>query len=475
MVAQMHSKQLWRDCSPRLATPRSPERPNRLAEFIAIANALGFVLMPWQIRVIEVATEYDPATGIPFYREIIVTVPRQSGKTLLILVWMLHRALMWSPGTPQFVAYTAQDGQSARQKLIEDHMPLVEESSIAATIAAVKRGMADTVIKFKNKSWIRPFSNSDTAGHGKTLHMAVYDEAMEASDDRREQGLSPAMVTNRDAQSLVFSTAGKADSVFLNRKIDLGRSYVEQGKLEGIAHFEWSAADEVDPDDEDAWFDFMPALGNTIDLEVIRVERSKMPEGEFRRAYMNQKWVLDDRVIPESAWFAVTGPNVAPQGGLVLGVDAKPDRSSAAIVVADSSGRAELIEHHSGAGWVVDRLEELSKRHNASVVVDMRGPLNFIADELEGRRIPVTRVSTGEYTAYTGSLFTNIMDKRVKIRSHDALTAAVAAARKRKVGDSWVWTRSDADQDVCPLVALTFALGEAFKSSEKGEIGVMYV
>lgn len=431
--------------------------------------------MPWQVRVIEVATEYDPDTGNPFYREIIVTVPRQSGKTLLILVWMLHRALMWSSGRPQFIAYTAQDGQSARQKLIEDHMPIVEESSIAATVSAVKRGMADTVIKFRNRSWIRPFSNSETAGHGKTLHMAVYDEAMEAVDERREQGLSPAMVTIRDAQSLVFSTAGKASSVFLNRKIDLGRSYVEQGKTTGIAHFEWSAADDVDPDDEDAWWGFMPALGNTIDLEVIRIERSKMPDGEFRRAYMNQKWVMDDRVIPESAWNAVCDPDVAPKGGLVLAADAKPDLSAAAIAVADSSGRVELIEHHNDSGWVVDRLEELSKRHNASVVVDKRGPLSWVADELAGRRVPLIEISTNEYVKYTGALFTNVMDKRIRVRPHDALNQAVAAARKRKVGDSWVWTRSDTNADVCPLVAVTLALGEAFKTDLKGEVGVMLV
>jgi hypothetical protein len=474
MVAA-HSRQQWRDCSPRLATPPTAGRSNRLADFELIASALGFELMPWQKRVIEVATEYDIDTGVPYYREIIVTVPRQSGKTLLILVWMLHRALLWGSGRPQFIAYTAQDGQSARQKLIEDHMPIVERSSIGPTVSAVKRGMADTVIKFGNGSWIRPFSNSETAGHGKTLHMAVYDEAMEAVDDRREQGLSPAMVTNRDAQSLVFSTAGKASSLFLNRKIDLGRSYVEQGKTSGIAHFEWSAADDVDPADEEAWWDFMPALGNTIDPEVIRVERSKMPDGEFRRAYMNQKWVMDDRVIPESAWSAVLDSEVAPKGGLVLAADAKPDMSSAAIAVADSSGRVELIEHHDDSGWVVDRLEELSKRHNARVVIDKRGPLAWAADELAGRRVPLVEISTGEYIKYTGALFTNVMDKRIRVRPSDALNQAVAAARKRKVGDSWVWTRSDTDQDVCPLVAVTLALGVAFVTSTEQGIGVMLV
>ena len=49
-----------------------------------VAKALGTPLMPWQRMVADVALELDPATGRLAYRQIGLTVPRQSGKTTLL-------------------------------------------------------------------------------------------------------------------------------------------------------------------------------------------------------------------------------------------------------------------------------------------------------------------------------------------------------------------------------------------------------
>ena len=54
---------------------------------------LGTPLMPWQQRVADTALEVDPGTGRLAYREVTLTVPRQSGKTTLILALAVHRAL----------------------------------------------------------------------------------------------------------------------------------------------------------------------------------------------------------------------------------------------------------------------------------------------------------------------------------------------------------------------------------------------
>ena len=101
---------------------------------------------------------------------------------------------------------------------------------------------------------------STSSGHSKTLHQAVMDEVWHDTDDRREQGLRPAMITIQDAQLLVCSTAGTDDSVVLNRKVTDGREAVERDTGHGVAYFEWSAPDGWDPDDEDSYFGFMPAL-----------------------------------------------------------------------------------------------------------------------------------------------------------------------------------------------------------------------
>jgi hypothetical protein len=85
--------------------------------------------MAWQEQVANVGLEVLE-DGTPAYREIVVTVPRQSGKTALVLAWEVHRALAW--GSAQAIAYTAQTGFDARRKLMDDQVPALQNLSASA-------------------------------------------------------------------------------------------------------------------------------------------------------------------------------------------------------------------------------------------------------------------------------------------------------------------------------------------------------
>src|SRR5690348_15325275 len=78
-------------CQPRWSTPRNPTRPTLGPALAAIANELGQPLMPWQRLVADVGLELTD-DGRPAYREVVFTVPRQSGKTTVILGWAVQRA-----------------------------------------------------------------------------------------------------------------------------------------------------------------------------------------------------------------------------------------------------------------------------------------------------------------------------------------------------------------------------------------------
>ena len=91
----------------RYATVRT-DRESLGHEVAAVAAQLGQPLMPWQRQVADVALELLPGTHTPAYREVIVTVPRQAGKSSLVLCIELQRCLRW-PGAPR-VAYSAQTG-----------------------------------------------------------------------------------------------------------------------------------------------------------------------------------------------------------------------------------------------------------------------------------------------------------------------------------------------------------------------------
>lgn len=81
--------------------------------------------MPWQQYVADVSHEVDPLTGLLWYREVIIEIPRQSGKTTLGLTVRVHRAT--GPfGGPQMLLYTAQTRNDARQKWEDEHLPLLQ-------------------------------------------------------------------------------------------------------------------------------------------------------------------------------------------------------------------------------------------------------------------------------------------------------------------------------------------------------------
>jgi phage terminase large subunit-like protein len=323
---------------------------------------MGTPFMPWQQMVADVAGEYDAVTGTPIYREVIVTVPRQSGKTTLQLGLTLDRGLMW--GRPCRIAYTAQTGLDARQKMVNDWMPMLRRSPFKSTIDRELRGAAETAIEFRTGSRVEVLATGEDSGHGRTIDLGLIDEAFADEDDRREQALVPAMTTISDAQVFIFSTMGTGRSSFLNRKVATGRALVEAGITQGIAYFEWSAPDDADPDDEAVWWACMPALGHTATIATIRHARMTMPDGEFQRAYLNRPREHDARWLPAGAWLARRHPEameLPPDGTPIsLGFDGSYNNDATALVGCTLDGhlfKVAVWERPSGASdeWVVPR------------------------------------------------------------------------------------------------------------------------
>ena len=409
--------------------------------------------MPWQREVVDVALELED--GSPAYRETVLTIPRQSGKTTLILALVLHRALRW--GGPQRIAYTAQTGHDARQKLLDDWVPLIERSPFAPLIERVYRANGDEAIIFKNGSRVEVLRNSISAGHGRTLDLAIIDDAFADEDDTREQALLPTMATKRDAQLLVVSTAGTDRSIYLKRKVDQGRASVEAGNDTGIAYFEWSAEPDDDPFDREMWSRVMPALGITISENAVEHALGSMTINEFRRSYLNVWSTVSEQMIPAKVWNACTNPKTAPAGALSFAVDVALDRSSASIAVADKDGNIELIENRDGVSWVQNRALELFRRWKGSIVIDGYGPSGSLVDPLRQVQVPVVTYKTSDVTAACALFYDAVLDRRLRAKSDDRLDRAVNAAMRRAVGQTWLFQRNTADADITPLYASLLA------------------
>ena len=452
-------------CLPRWSTART-DRPSRGREVAAIAEQLGTPLMPWQQHVADVATEFDPDTGRLVYREVRLTVPRQSGKTTLMLALMMHRCIAF--GEKQRVSFTAQNGQAARAKFIDDHVPVVLGSMFGRK-CRIRRANGSEAILWANGSIWSVLPTTETAGHGAQYDLAVCDEAFAVPDDRLEQAFKPTMITRPQPQLWIVSTAGDVSSHWFNGKVDDGRERVNRGQTEGVAYFEWSAPEDADPGSPDTWQRCMPALGHTIDVQAISSDFESMRLSEFRRAYLNQRQdrhaIEPWQVVPEDTWSGLVDLRSRIVDVPVLALDVTPDRGMAAVGAAghreDGRLHVEVVEHREGTAWVVDWFKARAGLYGP-VVVDPAGPAGPLVALLVEAGVEV-RTVIGRWHAHAcGQLFDAAVTDRLRHLDQVPLNVALSGASQRRFGELWLWARKDLTTDVCPLVAVTLALGGVF-------------
>jgi hypothetical protein len=198
----------------------------------ALARAMGRPLMPWQRQVNDVALEVDD-DGRYVYPLVVVTVPRQSGKTVDYSVVAQHRAFTVPRGR---VWFTMQTGQDARDWFINEHLPLL---SAFESRLHIRRANGSEMTRWHHSGGtFRPFSPAPDALHGKTTDLVIVDEAW-AFDLVRGRELDGAIVptqaTRRGAQVWKFSTAGTAASTWLLVAVEQGRAAWRLPRTEGSA------------------------------------------------------------------------------------------------------------------------------------------------------------------------------------------------------------------------------------------------
>lgn len=452
---------------PRWATPASG-RPSFIDEACQVAGWLGLTLSPWQMDTLAVALEHNPDKRL-HYREILFTMPRQSGKSTWLMVYLVWRATFHADRFhPQRMAYTAQSGKDAANKVLDDWVGVWRDSAYPL-VEKVRLAGGNQQVTFTSESRLNVLSSSSDSGHGSVFDVGLLDEAMKDVDDRREQAMLPAMMTRKDPQLIICSTAGTADAFYLKRKVETGRALVESGEDSPIAYFEWSAPDDCDADDEDVWYSTMPGLDVITPIDAVRHARRSMQDGEFRRAYLNQWTSTMEAAIPWGIYLSRCGPDITPSGPIHVAVDCTPDRSAACIAIAsrvDGGIALELVECRDGLEWLLPELLRRSEqRRPESITLQTSGPLGGLDYDLSKAGLDVQGLTQPQMAVSAAWFHDAIIDGTVGIRTNTDVDAAVQGARKVTMGDSFRWARRSAVTNLAPLVAVSMAGWSAHTSS----------
>lgn len=453
--------------TPRHHTPRTPGSRTLGGKAAAVARAMGRPYHAWQRFAADIALELDD-NGRLRYRTVIVSVPRQCGKTVLDMGVGVTRCLLQPDAK---VWYTAQTGQSARERWIKEAATPIQ--SRLPSLGHIKRGAGDTRLVIPTTgSEFRPMPPSAEYLHGSQSDLVMVDEAWihdDASGAALMQAVAPTFQsragTKLGVQLWLSSTAGDANSTWWHDHL----AEAIAGRPD-VAVIDFGIADDVDPDDVEAVIAAHP-LGFDPDIaEFIRNQSRSLPGGEFARAYGNRRTASRELVIPADVWSAAQTMTPLPQDAPITfgaAIDmARSETVIAACGLVDGVPYIEIVDRRPGTSWAADRLVDLVEKHNAPPpVIDPVGPSGTLHDDLIGRGYDLPNFTVRDLTRACANFMDRIThtdangdpDPRVGIRPDDGLDAAVAAAAIRNVGDAWAWKR-DVTGSIAALEAATLAL-----------------
>jgi hypothetical protein len=409
-------------------------------DLIEFAKNIGHPLLPWQEWVAIHALELSetPDTGRYRFRQFLVLVGRQSGKSTLLKIWALW-AMTRNSGTQ--VLGVAQTLMTSRESWLGS-VDLAQGMGLAQDRGAVRYANGEQELRIENGSRYRISAATRSAGRGLSIDLLIMDEVCEQRTPDAFAALSPTMLARKDAQSIYISSAGDDEAVVLNTL----RQKAESGADPALGFAEWSAPAGCDLMDVEAWSMACPALGHTVQPDHLRsaILSAVTPE-VARREYLCQYVSTLNPALDPNGWAAGADPNgsVAPyRGELHGGLDVSLDGNHVALVVAavmpDGRVRVEPV-----ASWdtTMDARRELpalrAKLDLRELVWFSGGPANALMPVLsDARAISGLDVSA----ACMG--FADLVRAGLVMHNADALLdGQVAKAEQVPLGDGFRFTR----------------------------------
>ena len=454
---------------PAYATAPTPGAPNDLRQVVVTAKALGTPLMPWQEQVARVAGERRIDDPRKFrYPLVVLTVPRQSGKTTLMRAMLTQRALMM-PNRRAF--YTAQTGKDAAARWND----LVKQIEAGPFAGHVKKRMAagSQSLTFPNGATISPFPPTAKSLHGYTPHDVMLDEifAWDAAQGEDLMGaIKPAQITLADRQLWLVSTMGTKDSEFLHGWVDSGREAVND-PASNVAYFEWSAPDGADYYDPETW-KFHPALGHTIGLDDLKEAADSHSPGEWQRAYMNRRSATSEAFVDLVAYDRAATDQAPPAWkDVCIAYEADPQRRWAAIVAAwigpGTIPQVRVVSSGPGTDWLAAEVASIYERDRPRAVgADDGGATRGITDKLRlmhSKRngsggVPVEILGPRDFATACGDLKAAIDGEQWEHGGSPAMRASLENVATRPMGEAWAISRAKSTGPVCEAIAAAVAL-----------------
>ncbi|MDA3624262.1 terminase large subunit [Saccharopolyspora sp. WRP15-2] len=433
-------------------------------EAIELCAMAGLHLDPWQQLVLRDSLgERDDGSWAAF--EVGVIVPRQNGKGSILEARELTGLFLLDE---ELILHSAHEFKTAQEAFRRINRLIDDTPALKRRVARVRTSHGEEGIELKDGRRLRFVARSTGSGRGFTADLVILDEAYNLPSEAMA-ALLPTLAARPNPQLWYTSSAGMEESTQLREIRKRGLEGDLQGRAKRLAYFEWSAQTdaknyETALADRDEWARANPALGIRLTEDFIEAESAAMGGLEFARERLGIWYDEEaDVVIRARDWQAVADSASRRSGPVVFGLDVSLNRTHGAISVCgrreDGLLHSELVDYREGTAWMVDRIGELIERHEpAAVVMDPGGPAGGLLAALQDEGIEPVLLTTREAGQACGAFFDLVVNGELRHFDQPPVNAAVAGAKKRPLGDAWVWNRKESRNDVAPLVAATLAV-----------------
>jgi phage terminase large subunit-like protein len=444
---------------------KSPEQPD------------GLQLDAWQKWLLKHMLERYPGTHPLYpnqlrYRQVIVSMGRQNGKSLLGAILGIYGLLLHNQGAQ--VISLASSTDQARIIYSRVLFTIQQNEWLAKRFkkATEQRGIltSDGSGRYDVKA------AKESALQGIPMSLCLFDELHLA-----KTGMWSAAVLGtaqrKDGMVIGITTAGDQSSETLIDLYKLGTAAAQgDPDLERIGFFCWQAPEGSQVDEPLALRMANPSIdAGRLDLNTVLSDIRSIPEHEARRYRLNQfiagtanYWIASD------LFAKAAGDGITVQENVVLSVDRTKNWEFATIAGArkceDGTYETELVATYAGATERVlyNKIKDLYARGTIKAIALDDRQLPNLAKLLKQDGLPVWQLWTKEISSACSTVYAMFSAGVVKHRNDPLLQLQSPKGIAKYTGETWLISRKESLGDVDALMATVMALYVSATHQEYG-------
>lgn len=428
-------------------------------------NDQKLVLTDWQKWLINAALERYPddypeenKAGRLRYKQVVISMPRKNGKSLLGAIFALYGMLIHEPA-PEVISVAASSDQAkiVYRRLLHQTQssPLLKELFSRST---EHRGLwtADGTGVYK------VIAAKAATAQGLHPSLVVFDELHVANSDVWA-AMALGSATRDDGIIIGITTAGDDTSDLLKDLYERGAKAIDgQEDLERFGFFCWEAPAGCEITDEISVRRANPQLAaGILNWESVKNELATMPEADARRYRLNQFVSSMNAWLPVGTWqnLPLLDKPINPK---VFAIDRTPGWDYASIVTAelrqDGLVATELVASFNNTN--VDELLTACvklQKYGCPFIMDSY-VLSDLGAAMKQRGFRVQMTTNKDLINASNNAYSRIMKKKLTHPKDEIVSLQMQRAVRKNIGDSWKITRKDSGTDIDAAIATVLAI-----------------